>query len=319
MHHDHFERWTHGHVFLGENHTRNERKTWWVVVLTAAMMVVEIAGGWWFGSMALLADGWHMSTHAGAIGIAAFAYRYARHHATDDRYTFGTGKVGELAGFASAIVLAMVAVLIAYESVIRLFSPVAVNYTQATLIAVVGLGVNLLSVWLLDHHDDHSSHHDHAHSHEDHVHHHAHDTNLRAAYLHVVADALTSILAIFALLAGSYLGWTFLDPLMGIVGGAVILNWSVSLMRASSRVLLDAVPDDTLRDKILQKLEVNGDRVSDLHLWRLGPGHTGVIVAIVSERPLPAEHYKRALAEIVGLSHVTVETNTCDQGVLKAA
>jgi len=300
---DHF---AHSHVFLGENHDRNHRRTLTVVGLTLVMMVAEITGGIMYGSMALLADGWHMSTHAAAIGIATFAYSYARKHAHDARFTFGTGKIGELAGFASAIILAMVALFIGYESVVRLYSPVAINFTEATWIAVVGLGVNLVSAWLLfdDHDHDHGHHHEHSH---DHDHHHHGDSNLRGAYLHVIADAMTSVLAIFALLAGRYYGWAWLDPAIGIVGAAVILKWSYSLLRTTGSVLADMVPSDSLRKRISERVEVDGDQITDLHVWTLGPGHTGVILSVVSAKPVSPGVYKNRLRDIDGISHITIE------------
>jgi cation diffusion facilitator family transporter len=314
MHHDNIAVWRHDHIFLGEAHDRNERRTWFVVALTLAMMVAEIAGGMIFGSMALLADGWHMSTHAAALGIAALAYRYARKHARDPRFTFGTGKLGELAGFASAIILAVVAALIGYESSIRLYTPVTINFSEATLIAFVGLAVNLLSAWLLFDHGDHGHHHagvqGHAHDDHDHHHGHGHDGNLRAAYLHVLADAVTSVLAITALVAGRFFGWNWLDPVMGIVGAAIILHWSIGLIRTTSGTLLDAVPDKGMMTEIRTRLESNGDRVSDLHCWKLGPGHTGVIASVVSDAPQPPDVYKARLADL-SLSHITIEPHRC--------
>jgi len=304
--------WRHDHVFLGAAHERNERRTWAVVGLTAAMMVAEIAGGTIFGSMALLADGWHMSTHAGALAIAAFAYRYARSHARDPRFAFGTGKLGDLAGFTSAIVLALIALLIGYESVLRLFQPVTIHYSEATAIAVVGLGVNLLSAWLLggDHHLDHG--HDDDHDHDDHGHHHHHhDHNLRSAYWHVLADALTSVLAIAGLLAAWIYGWTWLDPVIGVVGAVVIAHWSWGLIRDSGAVLLDATPNRALADAIRSRLEVGHDRIADLHVWRLGPGHHGAIVSLVSDEPEPVEHYRAKLDGIGQLSHLTIEVHRC--------
>jgi cation diffusion facilitator family transporter len=329
MHSHSMETWTHDHVFLGASHDRNERRTWAVVILTATMMVAEIVGGTLFGSMALVADGWHMSTHAAALAIAALAYRFARAHAHDPRFSFGTGKLGELAAFASALILAMIALLIGYESVTRLFQPVTIAFTEALPIAVLGLVVNLASAALLhdgghhhhhhghDHHA-HDDHHDHAHdehehhAHDHHGHHgHGHDSNMRAAYVHVLADALTSVLAIAALLAGKYYGLTWMDPAMGLVGAVVIISWAVSLIRSSGAVLLDTVPNTSLSETIRARLEVNGDKVSDLHLWRLGPGHTGVIAALVSDRPQPPAAYKERLHGLEGLSHVTVEVHPC--------
>ena len=312
MHAHSLSDWRHDHVFLGEAHDRNERRTWMVVGLTAAMMVAEIAGGMIFGSMALLADGWHMSTHAGALAIAAGAYRYARRHARDPRFAFGTGKLGDLAGFASAIVLAMVSLGIGYESVTRLFQPVAIHYGEAVAIAVVGLAVNLLSARLLwdDHHHHHHDHDDHDDDH-DHGHHHHHDHNLRAAYWHVLADALTSILAIAGLLAAWAYGWTWLDPVIGIVGACVIAHWSWGLIRESGAVLLDAAPNAALERTIRERLEQDDDRIADLHVWRLGPGHHGAIVSLVSDEPAPVERYKARLADVATLSHLTVEVHRC--------
>ena len=292
MHTHSLETWQHEHVFLGDKHEQNERRAWFVVVLTTAMMIVEIAGGHLFGSMALVADGWHMSTHAAALTIAALAYLFARRHAHDPRFSFGTGKLGELAGFSSAIILGMIALYIGYESVSRLITPVPIRFGEAIPIAVLGLGVNLLSAWLLQ--DDHEHHHDHVHQGEDddhgpHDHGHRHDHNYRAAYVHVLADALTSVLAIFGLSAGLFYGWGWMDPMMGIIGMCVIGAWSWSLIRSSGAVLLDTVPNPKLAEQIRQRLEVGDERVADLHLWRVGPGHTAVIATIVSEEPqLPA-------------------------------
>lgn len=319
MHSHTIQPWQHDHVFLGDRHDRHERRTWLVVGLTAAMMVAEIVGGTVYGSMALVADGWHMSTHAAALGIAALAYRFARSHAHDARFSFGTGKLGELAGFASAVILAMIALFIGYESVIRLLNPVPIGFSQALPIAVLGLAVNLASAWLLHdhdhgHHHAHETGHDHAHAHDHH-----HDTNFRAAYVHVLADALTSVLAIVALLAGRYFGLVWLDPAMGLVGTVVILAWSWSLIRSAGAVLLDTVPSRELADSVREKLEVGTDRVADLHLWRLGPGHAGLIVSIVSDAPLSPDAYKARLAELAGLAHITVEVLACPEHAPGAA
>jgi cation diffusion facilitator family transporter len=314
MHSHSMHLWQHEHVFLGESHARHERRTWSVVALTAVMMIAEIVGGAIFGSMALVADGWHMSTHAAALGIAALAYRFARTHVRDPRFSFGTGKVGELAAFASAVVLAMVALLIGYESLTRLVAPVAIDFGQALPIAVVGLLVNLASAWLLHDGPEHGHHHAHEHEHEhdhDHSHGHHHDTNLRAAYVHVLADALTSVLAIAALLGGRFYGLTWLDPAMGLVGTVVILAWSWSLVRSAGAVLLDTVPSRALAEEVRRRLETNGDRLADLHLWRLGPGHTGVIVTVVSDHPEAPAAYKARLEGLSGLAHVTVEVERC--------
>jgi cation diffusion facilitator family transporter len=322
--HDHsLDRWEHDHVFLGASHDRNERRTWLVVALTSLMMVAEIVAGTVFGSMALVADGWHMSTHAAALAISALAYGFARRHAHDPQFSYGTGKVGELAAFSSALILALIALLIAYESALRLLSPVTIRFEEATVVAFIGLAVNLASAWLLfdkGHHEEGHSHHHHLTHHDDHggeAHHaHAHDhgghdTNLRAAYLHVLADALTSVLAIIALVAGRSLGWVWLDPVIGIVGALVIARWSWGLLRTSGAALLDMVPNDHLGGSVRERLEVGGDRVSDIHLWRLGPGHTGLTVSIVAADPQPPDVYKRRLAGIPGLSHVTIEVHPC--------
>lgn len=311
----------HEHDFLGEDHRRNERRVWLVIGLTATMMVVEIAAGTAYGSMALVADGWHMSTHAGAMLITALAYLYARRHVKDRRFSFGTGKLGDLGGFASAVVLALVALLIGWESLLRFVEPVSISFEQAIAVAVVGLVVNLACAWLLKEDHDHGHHgHGHHHHRDRHVHaahadreepereHHARDNNLRAAYLHVLADALTSILAIVALLLGRSRGWLWADPLMGMVGAAVILRWSWGLMRDAGGVLLDRVPDgEDLTGEIREAIEGDGDRITDLHIWQVGPGHHAAIVALASREPKEPSHYKSRLNHIHELSHVTVE------------
>ncbi|MCW0182818.1 MAG: CDF family Co(II)/Ni(II) efflux transporter DmeF [Zavarzinia sp.] len=297
----------HDHVFLGQDHARNERRTWAVIALTVVTMGVEIAAGTIYGSMALTADGWHMSTHAAALVISALAYRYARRLARDDRFSFGTGKFGDLAGFASAIVLGLVALLIAGESLWRLVHPVAIDYGQAIVVAAIGLAVNLVSAGLLHHGADH---HEHDHDHGDHHHHHGHDNNLRAAYLHVLADALTSVLAIAALLAGRSLGLAWLDPVIGVVGALVIARWSIGLMRDAGGSLLDVVPGGgAVADEIRRRLQAEGERVTDLHVWSLGPGHFGVIAALTSSQPQAPAVYRDRLAGLPRLSHVTIEVN----------
>ena len=308
MHTETLERWQHEHVFLGAHHAQNERKTWAVIALTTAMMVAEIVGGTLFGSLALVADGFHMSTHAGALLIAALAYSFARRHARDSRFAFGTGKVGDLGAFTSAIVLAMIALLIGYEAVGRLISPVPIAFPEAIGVACIGLVVNLASVWLLREEPHH--HHDHAADHDgDHDHH--RDHNLRAAYVHVLADAATSVMAIAGLSVAWLLGWIWIDAVVGIVGAAVIANWSYGLLRSAGRVLLDILPDPKLAGRIRETLETDGDRIADLHLWRIGPGHFGVIVSLVTHRPEPPAAYKARLAGIGALAHVTVEVEAC--------
>ncbi|MGA0616143.1 CDF family Co(II)/Ni(II) efflux transporter DmeF [Paracoccus sp. KR1-242] len=294
----------HDHVFLGDSHERNERRTWLVIAITATMMVAEIVAGNIFGSMALVADGWHMSTHAAAMLIAAMAYLFARRNVRNPRFTFGTGKLGDLAGFASAVVLALIALLIGWESLIRLYNPVAISFPQAISVAVLGLAVNLLCAWLLrgDHH-----HHHHGHDHHDHDQH-GGDNNLRAAYLHVLADALTSVLAIAALVMGSLYGLNWMDPAMGIVGGLVIARWSVGLIRDTGRVLMDYLPEgEDLPDEIRAAIETGSDRIADLHVWQLGPGHHGAIVSIRSDAPQSLQAYRDRLAHIHDLSHLTIE------------
>ncbi|RED16681.1 CDF family Co(II)/Ni(II) efflux transporter DmeF [Parasphingopyxis lamellibrachiae] len=306
----------HDHIFLGDNHERNERRTWFVIALTSIMMVVEITAGAIFGSMALVADGWHMSTHAAAMLIAALAYIFARRNARNPRFTFGTGKVGDLAAFASAIILALVALLIGWESLVRLANPISISFPQAIFVAVIGLIVNLVSAWLLredhDHHHGHGHHeHDHQHQHE----HHGRDQNLRAAYLHVLADALTSVLAIIALVAGSMYGWIWLDPVMGIVGALVIARWSWGLMRDTGATMLDyRRPNDPIEAKIRSVVLEAGDRITDLHVWQLGPGHHAAIVAVATENAQSPAAYRDRLAKVAGLSHITVEVSQLEVG-----
>jgi cation diffusion facilitator family transporter len=336
------------HVFLGAAHSANERKTWAVIVLCSVMMIAEIGGGTMFGSLALVADGLHMSTHAGAMLIAALAYTYARKHARDPRFVFGTGKLGDLAGFTSAIILGMIAILIGYEAITRLLDPVAIAFEEAIPIAVVGLLVNIASAWLLaGDHDGHGHHHghghshghaaahdhdahDHDHDHHDHDHHehehdhphqdlaaHGHepshdsrDLNMRAAYVHVIADAAVSVLAIAGLLLARYFGWLWMDPVAGIVGALVIANWSYVLIKAAGAVLMDVRPDDAVAQKVKAAVEKVGDRLIDLHIWRLGPGHLGAVVSVMSRHSErnPA-FYHQLLGECKAFSHVTVEVN----------
>ncbi len=405
----------HSHVFLGEAHASNERRTWAVIWLCGIMMVAEIVGGGLFGSLALVADGLHMSTHAGALLLAALAYTYARRHANDSRFAFGTGKVGDLAGFSSAIILAMIALLIGYEGIDRLLHPVPISFAEAIPIAGLGLLVNAGSAWLLGggHHR-----HGHGHAHGDHDHDpedgireiatdrgvlslevfedgvpprfrlrpegravlpaekvtietlregglrqiftladrngflesveeipephaftarvrlraddggvedypvlfeehdhgghaggHEHDNNMRAAFIHVMADAAVSVLVIVGLLFARYFGWLWMDPLAGIVGAIVIASWSYGLLRDTGGILLDRTPDTALADTLRRTIEADGDRLTDLHLWRLGPGHLGAIVALVTSKPRGPDYYRRRLAGFPALSHLTVEVS----------
>ena len=283
----------------GINH-RGERNTWWVIVLTVITMVAEISAGTIFGSMALLADGWHMGTHAAALGITVMAYWLARRNAANPQFVFGTGKIGVLGGYTSAIVLAIVALLMAAESVERLFHPRPIQFNESILVAVLGLSVNLASALILR-----DGHHYHTHADDDHR-----DHNLRAAYLHVLADALTSLLAIAALTAGKWLGWVWLDPVIGIVGAAVILKWAQGLLKDTSRILLDRNIDldqvEALRRALAREA---GDQVTDLHVWQINPGQTAAVVRIDAVAPKSPDFYKQRLKEVTPLDHLTVEVN----------
>lgn len=313
MHIHTLEAFGHRHDFLGADHARNERRTWMVIGLCTAMMVVEIVGGAMFGSMALIADGLHMSTHAIAFLIAALAYTLARRHRDDERFAFGTGKFGDLAAFASAIILGLIALAIGWESITRLIQPVPIAFGEAIPIAVAGLAVNLVSALMLrePHHHHHHHEHETAHSHE-HAHSHGHeDLNLRAAYVHVLADAAVSLLAIIGLGAGWLWGFLRMDPIMGLIGTCVIASWSVGLLRNAGAVLLDVCVDRKLAETIRARLEVGTDLVSDLHLWRLGPGHAGMIASVVSDCPQPPSVYKARLQDLEGLSHITIEVVPC--------
>ncbi|MGO9701369.1 MAG: CDF family Co(II)/Ni(II) efflux transporter DmeF [Xanthobacteraceae bacterium] len=398
---------THSHVFLGEGHEQNERRTWMVIALCTVMMIAEIVGGLIFGSIALVADGLHMSTHASALLLAALAYSYARRHAEDDRFSFGTGKLGDLAGFTSAIVLAMIAILIGYEAVTRLIWPVPIDFNDAIPIAVLGLVVNVASVLLLSGgtHRGHVHGHSHAgleHEHdqthtlqtstgpltveifeegvparfrltsagkdsyvddvvietlrpdgarqsftmaarggylesideipEPHAftvrislkrggevhsvnfqeHEHAHgaaqrDNNMRSAIVHVLADAGVSVLVIVGLLLGRFFGLAWMDPVVGLAGAAVIAAWSYTLIRDTGAILLDMNPDRSMAERMRAIIETDGDRLTDLHLWRLGPGHLGAIVSVATPRPRGPEYYRSLLSRFRALSHVTVQ------------
>jgi cation diffusion facilitator family transporter len=315
MHMESLALWQHEHVFLGHDHRRNERRSWAVVALCGAMMAAEIVGGWLWGSMALIADGLHMSTHAGALVIAAAAYSYARRHVRDERFAFGTGKLGDLAAFTSAVVLAMIALLIGYEGVERLLSPTPIALNQAIPLAALGLAVNLASAWLLQDSSAAQAPVPHAHPHAHRHHHHDHgphaDHNLRAAYIHVIADAAVSVLALLGLGSAWAFGWLWMDPAMALVGMVVILSWSWSLVRSAGAILLDIRPAP-IADEISQRLEADStDRIADLHLWRVGPGHHAAVISVVSDHPQPPAAYKDRLAGIAGLSHVTVEVHAC--------
>ncbi len=299
MQSDNIQSWQHKHTFGQDAKRPGESRTLLVIALTAAMMVIEIGAGLAFGSMALLADGLHMGSHTAALTITAFAYIYTRRHATDERFSFGAGKVNALAGFTGALLLALFALMMTWESVGRMLSPVGIAFNQAIAVAVVGLVVNGLSLALLGHH----------HGEGDHNHHH-HDHNLRAAYLHVLADALTSFLAIFALLAGKYFGLVWMDPLMGIVGAVLVARWSMGLLRTTSGVLLDRQAPAGIRDTIRNAVEQDSDaEVADLHVWSVGPGINSAILSVVTSRPHPPEHYKQLLPQHAKLVHCTVEVH----------
>ncbi len=303
--------WKHKHDFVSLNHS-GERRTYYVLCLTFVMMVAEIVAGTVFGSMALLADGWHMGTHAAAFMITIFAYRYARKHANSDGFSFGTGKVSVLGGFTSAVALGLVALVMMVESLLRLWSPEAIQFNEAIAVAVLGLIINIVSVFLLkdDHHHDHSHHH-YGHA-SDHQGEHHHDHNLKAAYFHVMADALTSLLAIVALIFGKYLGWNWLDALMGIVGAVIITRWAYGLMKQTGPILLDQSIDDDYRQKIISQLETdNDDRVSDIHIWKVSADHYAAMISVVSAKPKLVEEYKQLLANFAKISHLTIEVNEC--------
>ena len=308
MHIHTLQKWQHRHRYNVDD-GRGERNTRRVIILTLSMMIIEVAAGYVFGSMALLADGWHMGTHAVALGITAFAYYFARKHSDNPNYSFGTGKVGVLGGFSSAVVLAVIALLIGVESIQRLASPQPIRFNEAIAVAFIGLVVNVISALLLQekhhHHHRHTAHdHDHPQKFRDH--------NLRSAYYHVLADALTSLLAIIALFTGKAFGWIWMDPIMGIVGALIISRWSYGLMVDSGKVLLDRDVNPEAITEIQALIESDSDnRVADLHVWRVGTHHLSVIVSIVTHYPKPPDHYKKLLADYDEIVHVTVEVNAC--------
>lgn len=329
MHIEALGHWQHDHTFNQEKLRSGERRTLLVIALTAAMMVAEIAAGIMLGSMALLADGLHMASHAAALSIAAAAYIFARRNARDRSWSFGTGKVNALGGFASAVVLVLVALVMIWESTERFFQPVAIVFDQALIVAIIGLAVNGVSAWILNPHDHGAAHH-HAgphghgsgHHHAGHHghgsgHHHAHvkhhgDHNLQAAYLHVVADAATSVLAIVALLAGKFYGLVWMDPMMGIVGAILVARWSWTLLHDSGRVLLDREAPSALRAAIETAIESDrDDRIVDLHVWSIGPQIYAAIISIVTHDPKSPEHYKLRLPGDIGIVHATVEVHHC--------
>lgn len=300
-------KWQHSHNFTLHNH-QGERRAYYVLLLTIVTMVIEIIAGTVYGSMALLADGWHMGTHAVAFIITIFAYQYARKHANNESFTFGTGKASVLGGFTSAIALGLVALIMLAESVHRLMSPQIIHFNEAIMIAVIGLSVNIISVFLLK--DDHQHHH---HGHDHHGHDHHHDHNLKAAYFHVLADALTSLLAIVALIAGKYWGWNWIDALMGIVGSVIITRWAIALIQQTSPILLDASIAPEYQRRIISTLEIEDDKISDIHIWKISADHYAAIISLVTHTPKPIDHYKQLITKFDKIHHLTIEVNQCTE------
>lgn len=305
----------HSHQF-DEGNPLAQNKILLATILTAVMMVFEIVGGWIFNSMALLADGWHMSSHMIALGLAYVAYRAARHFADDQRFSFGTWKIEILGGYSSAIILMVVAIFMGFQSVERIFSPVPIHFNEAIPIAIVGLLVNLICAWLLHeggHHHDHGHHHVHSHHHDHHEHsHEEHDLNHKAAFLHVVADAVTSVLAILALFAGKYFGWNFLDPILGIVGALLVANWSWSLIRQTGKTLLDAEMDEPVVDEIIDVIDglAANLTITDIHVWKVGKGKFSCILALeTTDKNITADQIRRELSIHEELVHISVEIN----------
>lgn len=304
MHANSLDKWKHNHDFTVTNE-KGERRTQYVLILTALTMVVEIIAGSVYGSMALLADGWHMGTHVAAFMITLFAYRYARKHANDPAYAFGTGKVSVLGGFASAIALTVVALVMLIESMQRIIDPQVIHFNEAIAVASLGLFINIISAFLLK--DSHHHHH-----HHDEQHHH-HDHNLKAAYMHVLADALTSLLAIIALISGKYFGWNWLDPIMGIVGAIIITRWSYGLILQTSPILLDESIEENYQAKIKDAIENDSDNcISDIHIWKVSADHYAAIISVVTHHPKPTEYYKELLIEFKKISHLTIEVIACE-------
>ncbi len=298
MHIHTLENYQPSHDFSVKNQ-KGEQRTQYVLMLTSITMIVEIIGGTIYGSMALLADGWHMGTHVAAFMITLFAYRYSRKHANSPTYSFGTGKVNVLGGFASAIALAVVALVMLIESLQRIVDPQTIHFNESIFVAIIGLLINVVSAFLLK---------------DDHDHHHHHDHNLRAAYIHVIADAMTSVFAIVALLSGKFLGWNWLDPIMGIVGAVIIIRWAYGLLKQTSPILLDASIEEEYKNRIKETIEKDSDnRISDLHIWKVGANHYAAIISLVTHYPKSNQHYKGLLTEFNKLSHVTIEIIKCEE------
>ncbi|HAS48936.1 MAG TPA: cation transporter [Gammaproteobacteria bacterium] len=308
MQHEQLKRWQHSHSFGQDLKRPGESRTLLVIALTFVMMLVEIAAGIAFGSMALLADGLHMGSHTVALGINAFAYVYARRHAHSSRYSFGTGKVNTLGGYTGAVLLAVFAAIMAFESILRLIDPVSIAFDQAIGVAVVGLLVNGVSVFILGVNHDHGHEHGHSHEHHGHGHHHHHDHNLKSAYLHVLADALTSLLAIFTLLIGKYFGAVWMDPVMGIVGAILVARWSLGLLKSTSGILLDEQADEALLETVRSSIEKDAScTVVDLHIWTVAPGIHSAIISVVTTTPRNASFYKERLPDSLSLKHISIE------------
>ena len=306
MHKETLEKWQHSHYFILDNQ-KGEKKTQIVMALTAITMIIEIITGMIFGSMALLADGWHMATHVGAFAITLFAYQYARKNLHNPKYTFGTGKVGVLGGFANAVALGVIALVMILESGVRLLNPETIRFNEAIIVAILGLIVNLISALLLN-----DNHHDHHHHHHDHDHHH-HDHNLQAAYIHVLADALTSVLAIVALFTGKYLDWVWMDAIMGVVAAGVISKWAYDLIQDTGLILLDGTTDKKTQLAIIDAIEADADnQVADFHIWYLSQNDLSAMISVVTHYPQPPEYYKKLLQHIPKLTHILIEVNCCD-------
>jgi len=305
MHSHPIKKWQHLHDFTNHNQ-RGERRAYYVFLLTIITMVIEIVAGTVYGSMALLADGWHMGTHAVAFLITIFAYQYARKHADNPSFSFGTGKASVLGGFSSAIALGLVALIMLGESLHRLISPQPIQFNEAIMVAVIGLSVNIISVFLLK--DDH---HHHGHDHHDHQH---HDHNLKAAYFHVLADALTSVLAIAALIAGKYWGWNWVDAVMGVVGSLIITRWAISLIQQTGPILLDASIAPEYQREIINTLETQDDNlITDIHIWKVSADHYAAMISLVTHDPKPVDHYKQLLTKFDKIDHLTIEVNHCTE------
>ena len=303
---DSLSRWRQPHDFRHGHEAAAEKRLRWVIAITILTMVAELVGGYAFGSMALVADGWHMGSHAAALSISVLGYVAARRFVGHVHFTFGTGKIGPLAAYSSALLLGAVALVMAVQSIQRLLSPITVDFDEALLFASIGFVVNIACAWIL------RDRHDHGHGSSTAHHGHRHDHNLAAAYLHVVADAMTSLLAMAALLGGKFFGWVALDATMGLVGAVVIGHWSIGLLRGSGRVLLDAEDTGPLTERVRGLLEEDGSRVADLHIWRVGLEAYACIATIVTREQIPAGALKAKLAQVREIRHVTIEVNQCD-------